>query len=1078
MRRLFLFLVLVLFGSLFVGEALAADLSVRNINGTQFTLLSNTDQCLVDCEAWIEWDLTKGIAADVQIPSSETSQFKFELIKENPSTRALDSFGIEVWEEKARVVTDYRIDETPFDFAKSEFLLGQLVCSDIGCANKDKDFCACIEKEQVEIGSHLEYYWEKVSDTFYGFKALKGKVYRLRIWGKKKASLEKNAIDWVPTFFGEKISEWSWWDSDWSCRITATINSAGVISADVTKNMAIPIDLNSDFTAFWAGVLSNGDDVRFVSGDDITELDFHFEGSFDFASNQATAWVEIITPFESASDSIFYLYFCNASAANGEDEFGTYDANYSVVYHMSDNNNTGQHNSTGDANNLIHGNTPTPNMVGEIEQSIRYEKAGGGSGEFSSSAPTMRGVGILTQWSASYWLMKTDGWDSDSGVARETQWSVLNNANDGFTRTGWLDFAGHEGQMSFRVTTNGGTLAILFTNKADWDANAWYHIVEVWNGEDSTMQFYVDGGTTDVNSISGTGQTTYDTSASVSSFNISMLSSSTEPADQLVDEFKLFFGTALTADEALLIYTAEKNALVSFGEGSISETNLSITKLNGLSFKIHRTFAFGIDGNVTVDFNVSQANNGRLLLDLNLSKNDSEGTGIVILKDLNLISDFCPDQNFVSVSECSVSIDYSGVPDGNYMVNMRVGFGGINDFNSSDGNFEIANDVNLLVKIPIDEETFELIDLNIYAFRVSYSDGNNFFTFPDLNAPIFISFPIGETVLTFEIDENTSDYFKRAYSLKFSVATSSATLQPYLVKKTTAGGGGIQSVLFTRTENNKAVPDIEIRAFRVVPNTGKTLMEQLITDSAGSATFAFVQGAEYTLDFLRDGNVFSSDLILRPVFTSYQFYLSAEIFNVPDENAVIFDVNYSPSLDYIDSNSVADINICIVVRNADIFDLNILIYIDDNTLFNSIVFIDGCYNLDPVSLIDAPLNGILNVEVILTTTDGLVISRSKAYSYNLSVQQRGLNTFLEELPGLLNFNRNSEHLEISTLGFLLLTLFIVGAISRKSRLDTGGTALFAMLLLGVFTYMGFVYLPAFFVAVIICFALIIFTRAF
>ena len=255
-------------------------------------------------------------------------------------------------------------------------------------------------------------------------------------------------------------------------------------------------------------------------------------------------------------------------------------------------------------------------------------------------------------------------------------------------------------------------------------------------------------------------------------------------------------------------------------------------------------------------------------------------------------------------------------------------------------------------------------------------------------------------------------------------------------------------------------------------------MEQLVTDSAGSATFAFVQGADYSLDFLRDGNIFSSDLILRPVYSSYQFYLSAEIFNVPDENALIFDVNYFPAVNYIDSNSWADINISINVQNTTISDLNILIYIDDNTLYNVVVFVDGYYNLMPVSLVDAPTNGILNVEVILTTTDGLRLSRSKAYSYNLSVTQKGLNEFFEELPGLVNFNRHSEHLEISTLGFLLITIFICGAIKSKSQIDLGGTALFAMLLLGLFTYMGFIYLPAFFVATIICFALIIFARSF
>ncbi len=506
--------------------------------------------------------------------------------------------------------------------------------------------------------------------------------------------------------------------------------------------------------------------------------------------------------------------------------------------------------------------------------------------------------------------------------------------------------------------------------------------------------------------------------------------------------------------------------------------DLNFTTINGFEYKTHPIFAYGIDGNITIDFNVFNNYNDRIVIELRYSPTTVEGSGTLIVEDLNLTAAYCPDQDWADgASKCSFSWNYSGVADGNYRIlGVVTDTSALTDFNASDANFEITNDVNLLIQIPIDEESFEVIDINTYSFRVSYSDGNNFFTFSDLNTPIYLSVPLGTTFLNFTIDENTSDYYPRSYYLNFPEPISSATLQPYLIKKATAGGTGIQSILFTRTENNKAVPDIEIRAYRIVPITGKTLMEQVVTDAAGSATFSFVQNASYTLDFLRDGNIFSSDLDLNPVFSSYQFYLSAEIFDVPDENALIFDVNFSPSVDYIDNNAWADINVSINVENTTISDLNILIYLDNNTLYNVIVFVDGFYALPPVSIVGA--TQILNVEVILTTADGLRLSRSKAYSYNLSITQRGLNEFFEDLPGLVNFVRHSEHLEISTLGFLILTLFICGAIKKKTQIDSGGTALFGMLLLGVFTYMGFVYWPAFLVAAIICFALIIFTRSF
>jgi len=1022
MRRLFLFLALLLFGSIFVSEAFASDFSTKAINGTEFTLLSNTSQCLSNCEAWIKWDLSKGITSNVLLPNKANSQFGFELKKANSKTKGLDNFGVEVWGSESIEVTDYCRTEEPFDFAKAELDtngLGQ-TCEDIGCASKDKDNCSCVRIQQPACGSHFETVWSKISDSIYNFEAEKGKVYRLRVWGKRTPGIEENSVDWIPTFFGQEISEWAWWNNSWASRFP--INSM-VVFEDLNATNWLKIT-KVDFSAL-NSQCADAADIRVA--DATTEVsDLNFQG-----------WDGTNT------DSDVNLLFKLRSALPA----GTYEGEYYIY-----SNNAGCPAAT---NKVIDQMSFDDFEDGDMTIAPWWYRLEGGGTEATTTVEASAkkfgsyGLKVITS-TGNYTYYSTD---------------VNTRTSPEFTFCGWMYVTDSTGRSWFRGKNGADNHFIfgMYQNKflADSDETSY----NGWVATPTNSTWYklcVHNSTTAV------------------TFTIY------NAAEAFVEEWV----TAAVETEALTIIDiltdGDKTAFydnVGFenptnpsyalgGEETNEVSDLNITTINGVSFKTHPVFAFGIDGNITLDFNVFYGNNARLTIDLNYSPITSQGGGTIIVKDLNLTSNICPDQDWSdSPSTCSYSWDYSDAPDGNYTI---IGLLSTGDFNTGDGNFEIANDVTLVIQVPIDEESFEVLDFNTYTFRVSYSDGNNVFIY-DFNSPLNLSIPLG-TLLTFEIDENTSEYYKRGYYLNFPAATSSASLQPYLVKKATAGGGGIQSVLFTRTENNKAVPDIEIRAYRIVPDSGKTLMEQLITDAAGSATFAFVQGANYTLDFARDGNVFSSDLILRPVYTSYQFYLSAEIFNVPDENGIIFDVNYSPEVDYIDSNSWADINISINVENATISDLNILIYLDDNTLYNANVAVDGFYALPPVSIVGAV--GILNVEVILTTSEGIKISRSKAYSFNLSEQQSGLTEFFEALPGLVNFNRHSEHLEISTLGCLILTLFICGAIKSKSQIDTGGTALFAMLILGIFTYMGLVYWPAFAVAGIICFGLILFTRSF
>lgn len=239
----------------------AVSLDSKAIEGTEFTLLSNTDQCLAECEAWIEWDLSQGILTDVQLPSKASADFSFEVVKEKETTKELEDFGIEVWEE-------------------------------------------------------IKGKWEKVSNDFYGFKALKGKVYRLRVWGNKKAGLEQDGIDWIPTFFGQEISEWAWWNSDWWYKQKIVLNTKALsLTGDITKDTVIFVDINSTQTSFWDGINSDGSDIRFVSGDELTEYDFHFEG-FDYAGQDLNAWVEVTQDFTAAEDTNIYVYYGNSGAVD------------------------------------------------------------------------------------------------------------------------------------------------------------------------------------------------------------------------------------------------------------------------------------------------------------------------------------------------------------------------------------------------------------------------------------------------------------------------------------------------------------------------------------------------------------------------------------------------------------------------------------------------------------------------------------------------------------------------------------------------------------------------------------------
>ena len=125
----------------------------------------------------------------------------------------------------------------------------------------------------------------------------------------------------------------SWWQKDWTFRreITIDTTSKGAPLSGPIDRAPLLIRLHSgDFNFDQAE--ENGADLRFLAADDKTPLAYHIE-SFDPLLGVALVWVDVRDLPVGATKTI-YMYYGNKKAAPSVDTQGTFDPNYTLVYHF------------------------------------------------------------------------------------------------------------------------------------------------------------------------------------------------------------------------------------------------------------------------------------------------------------------------------------------------------------------------------------------------------------------------------------------------------------------------------------------------------------------------------------------------------------------------------------------------------------------------------------------------------------------------------------------------------------------------------------------------------------------------
>ncbi len=262
----------------------------------------------------------------------------------------------------------------------------------------------------------------------------------------------------------------AWWQTDWSYRKQITIDTSpkgGNISESAGR-VPVLIRLHSGNFSF-SDAQENGTDIRFVAADDKTPLAFHIE-SYDAVLGMANIWVDV-PEFPAAATKDIHLYYANKKATPGADVAGTFDPDYTLVYHFDDAAGTPVHDKTANANNAT---TPAP-AVDEgaiIGKGARFT----GTGAIIVPASTSLAIKAGDPFTFSAWVKY---------IAPQAR-AVLFARRDG---AGSLVIGIDRGAPFVEV--NGSPVPVKLTSPQALRAGQWSHVAATADGKIVTL--YING---------------------------------------------------------------------------------------------------------------------------------------------------------------------------------------------------------------------------------------------------------------------------------------------------------------------------------------------------------------------------------------------------------------------------------------------------------------------------------------------------------------------------------------------------------------------------------------------------------
>ncbi len=257
----------------------------------------------------------------------------------------------------------------------------------------------------------------------------------------------------------------------WTYRKAITIDHTKVGTGPHT-NFPVLVNLTTD-TQLAAYAQDDSDDILFTSSDGTTKLAHQIE-KFDGTTGQLVAWVSVPS-LASATDTVIYMYYGNASATSQQNATGTWNSNFKGVWHMGDGTTFSGADITSNANNSS-ANNGTTAAAGQVY----------GAGEFNGSSNWLNiNSGSVTGLTGNYTL---------SVWVYVTAFPTSGNNAQLFYFTDYSNYA------YLQVFNSAGTLQLqgglwpggaAAWNISGWSTNTWHLISYIYNG--STSKVYFDG---------------------------------------------------------------------------------------------------------------------------------------------------------------------------------------------------------------------------------------------------------------------------------------------------------------------------------------------------------------------------------------------------------------------------------------------------------------------------------------------------------------------------------------------------------------------------------------------------------
>lgn len=255
----------------------------------EYSLTSNTEQCLINCQA-----TGKAILYSSGKLFDNTN---FKDRQGNLLTNVYSKYYIKVNES-------YDVDVPTY----------KEVCKDLKNDTKGKENKT--QCEQEVSGTTKEKKTREVWKEYNG-ETLNPGNYEWRLEGTKYL---KQSVDFVPVKSDLEFSEWAWWDSNWNNKKQVNVTGGTATLTNFTAFVKVP---------YTAAMRSDFGDVRFLNSSETGELLYQLDY---FNATEAGFWVKF--PTMTTGVNTIYMYYGNPSATTTSNPTNVW-SEYLAVYNMN-----------------------------------------------------------------------------------------------------------------------------------------------------------------------------------------------------------------------------------------------------------------------------------------------------------------------------------------------------------------------------------------------------------------------------------------------------------------------------------------------------------------------------------------------------------------------------------------------------------------------------------------------------------------------------------------------------------------------------------------------------------------------